>query len=217
MIANFGAHLQIWRLSDLELLHTIALPAPQSAEGHVHGASARSGSEDHHLFPGEPRVLSDGRTVLLATFTCGFYRLTEIDAAAPRLSFLMSFRGENCAVPILVDSFWIQTVPDEHAIVTLDISDPGSPREIARVSFDSTFAPHWLAFDEGGSRLVVNDGKRRLYLVRFDRRTGALAIDQSFRNEGAREAGVDFHRAAWPHGRTGNATPHGSVFALPPR
>ena len=39
-------HVQIWRLSDLALLHTIALPP--SPDG------------DHAAYPAEPRVLPDG-------------------------------------------------------------------------------------------------------------------------------------------------------------
>ena len=187
MVADFGAHLQIWRLSDLTLLHTIELPRAREGEGRAH-------EPDHHLFPGEPRVLPDGRTVLLATFTCGFYRVADIDQATPRVDFLRSFGGRDSAVPVLVDSLWIQTVPDEHALVTLDVADPAHPREVGRVAFDSTFKPHWMAFDEGGSRLVVNDGKRRLYLVKLDRRTGALEIEQSFRDPEAAAAGVSFAR-----------------------
>ena len=215
MVADFGAHLQIWRLSDLALLQTIELPATREGDGHLHDASMKSKREDHHLFPGEPRVLPDGRTVLLATFTCGFYRVTGIDGPKPRVDFLRAFGGENCAVPVLVGSLWIQTVPDEHALVALDVADPAHPREISRVVFDSTFKPHWMALDEGGSRLVVNDGKSRLLLVALDQRTGGLQIDPSFRDAGATAPGVSFGRARWPHGATGAAVPHGSVFSRP--
>jgi hypothetical protein len=215
MTGDFGAHLQIWRLSDLSLLQTIELPATEARDGHAHHATMTSKGEDHHLFPGEPRVLADGRTVLLGTFTCGFYRVTDIDAREARVEFLFAFGGENCAVPVLTGSWWIQTVPDEHALVTLDVSDPGHPREVHRVTFDSSFAPHWLAFDEGGSRLVVNDGRARTQIVQLDQHTGALVIDPAFRDEGAAGPGVNFVRPRWPHGDTGPAIPHGSVFARP--
>lgn len=205
MVEDFGAHLQVWRLSDLKLLSTMELPAAGTDQTHDHG--------DHHLFPGEPRVLADGRTVLLATFTCGFYRVTDIDAPAPRVEFLRSFTGKNCAVPVLVGSRWIQTVPEEHALVALDVSDAGRPRETGRVVFDSTFRPHWMAFDAGGSRLVVNDGKSRIMLVSLDQRTGDLRIDEAFRDSAAAGPGVSFTRKDWPHGATGPAVPHGSVFS----
>ena len=205
MMADFGAHLQVWRLSDLTLLSTIELPSDSANGGHDHA--------DHHRFPGEPRVLADGRTVLLATFTCGFYRVTEIDAPTPKVEFLRSFAGKNCAVPVLVGSRWIQTVPDEHALVALDVSDAGHPRETGRVVFDSTFRPHWMAFDAGGSRLVVNDGKSRIMLVHLDQSTGGLRIDEAFRDPAAAGPGVSFTRQDWPHGATGPAVPHGSVFS----
>ena len=213
MMADNGAHLQIWRLSDLALLSTVELPATGDGDGHAHEAPLKSKREDHHLFPGEPRVLPDGRTVLLATFTCGFYRVSGIDAPAPKVEFVRAFGGENCAVPVLAGSLWIQTVPDEHALVALDVSDPGRPREVGRVAFDSTFAPHWLALDEAGSRLVVNDGKARIHLVTLDRQRGTLAIDATFRDEGAMVPGVTFTRPRWPHGASGAALPHGSVFS----
>lgn len=215
MIADFGANLQIWRLSDLTLLQTIELPATARGDGHSHDAMAKTKGEDHHLFPGEPRMLADGRTVLLATFTCGFYRVTDIDGPTPRVEFLRAFGGDNCAVPVLVGSTWIQTVPDEHALIALDVRDSAHPRELSRVTFDSTFGPHWMAFDAGGSRLIVNDGKSRMLLVALDQRTGALKIDDSFRDEGASVPGVSFSRERWPHGVTGNAVPHGSVFSRP--
>jgi hypothetical protein len=215
MIADFGANLQIWRLSDLTLLQTIELPATARGDGHSHDAMAKTRGEDHHLFPGEPRMLADGRTVLLATFTCGFYRVTDIDGPTPRVEFLRAFGGDNCAVPVLVGSTWIQTVPDEHALIALDVRDSAHPRELSRVTFDSTFGPHWMAFDAGGSRLIVNDGKSRMLLVALDQRTGALEIDDSFRDEGASVPGVSFSRERWPHGATGNAVPHGSVFSRP--
>lgn len=214
MIGDFGAHLQIWRLSDLALLQTIELPATKAGDGHAHSGAMQAKQEDHHLFPGEPRVRADGRTVLLATFTCGFYRVTNINAE-PRVDFVKAFGGENCAVPVLIGNHWIQTIPDEHALVTLDVADPARPREISRLVFDSTFKPHWLAFDAGGSRLVVNDGKARLFLVTLDQRSGRLALDPAFRDAGAVAPGVSFNRPEWPHGATGPAIPHGSVFARP--
>jgi hypothetical protein len=213
MRGSGGAHLQIWRFSDLTLLQTLALPSTAAGDGHVHEGSLTAKDEAHHFLPGEPRVLADGRTVLLATFTCGFYRVTGIEGVTPKVEFLRAFGGVMCAVPVIAGQYWLQTVPDEHAVVALDISDSGHPREVTRVTFDSTFKPHWLALDEGGSRVVVNDGRERMMLVAFDPRTGALAIDDRFRDEGAAVPGVSFTRAAWPHGESGPAKPHGSVFA----
>jgi len=203
MLADHGAHLQIWRLSDLALLHTIPLPTTKGGDGH----------RQHHLFPGEPRTLADGKTVLLATFTCGFYRVSAIDSPEPQIDFVKAFGGLDCAVPVLVGNRWVQTIPDEHALVTLDVSDAMHPRELSRVTFDSTFRPHWMAYDAPSGRLVVNDGEQSLQLVTMNATTGALAIDSAFRDRGAKLPGVSFERASWPHGATGPARPHGSVFS----
>lgn len=53
--------VQIWRLTDLKLLQTILLPPGPRG--------------DENAMTAEPRVLADGRTVLVNTFTCGLYRL----------------------------------------------------------------------------------------------------------------------------------------------
>ena len=51
--------LQVWRLSDLALLHTLSLPdGPAGNEG---------------LLTAEPRLMADGKTVLVSTFRCGLY------------------------------------------------------------------------------------------------------------------------------------------------
>lgn len=214
MVANYGAHLQVWRLSDLALLHTIPLPKTSGTDGHTHGgAPTRKDDEPHHLFPGEPRALADGKTVLLATFTCGFYRVTAIDSPQPEINFVTAFGGGDCAVPVVVGNTWVQTVPDEHAVVALDVRDAMKPRELSRVTFDSTFTPHWMAFDAPSGRLIVNDGEWQLHVVTMNATTGALGIDSTFRDGGATKPGVRFDRATWPHGATGPAKAHGSVFS----
>ena len=64
-----NSSVQIWRLSDLTLLATLSLPAgPAGLE---------------HFYPAEARVLSDGRRVLVTTFSCGFYLLDRLDTDAP--------------------------------------------------------------------------------------------------------------------------------------
>lgn len=213
MTADHGAHLQVWRLSDLTLLKTIELPSTAAGDGHEHASAHSTDGDDHHLLPGEPRVLADGRTVLLATFTCGFYRVTGLAGAEPKVEFLRAFGGKWCAVPVLVGSTWVQTVPAERALVALEVAAAGPVREVGRVQFDSLFKPHWLAYDEGGKRLIVNDGRQRLMLVTLDPRTGRLTLDDAFRDPGAASPGVSFARDTWPHGATGGAAPHGSVFS----
>ncbi|MGH7564287.1 MAG: hypothetical protein ACREK5_07670 [Gemmatimonadota bacterium] len=193
--------VQVWRLSDLSVLATIDLPP------------APGGGDDEQ--PGEPRVLSDRRTVLVSTFTCGLYRITGLASGAPGGEFVHSFDGGGCAVPVVLGHFWIQSVPSAHAVVALDVSDPSSPREVSRVTLGPRNFPHWLALDPASDRIVVadrGDGEPRIFILTVDARTGALAVDERFRDPGAERPGVDFGRAAWPHGPTGAARPHGSVF-----
>lgn len=193
--------VQVWRLSDLSIVATIDLP-PGPAGG---------GNEQ----PGEPRLLVDGRSVLVSTFTCGLYRITGLASGAPGAEHVYGFDGGGCAVPVVVGDFWIQPVPSAHAVVALDVSDPSSPREVSRVTLGPRNFPHWLALDPSGGRIVVadrGDGEPRIFVLTVDQETGALAVDERFRDPGSQRPGVDFGRSDWPHGPTGAARPHGSVF-----
>ena len=202
MVSDVGMHIQIWRLSDLALLHTLAVPAAPSSHQHEHNDSAK---HDHHLFPGEPRLLADGRTVMLGTFTCGLYTITDLDRAQPKLSFTSSFPGENCAVPARIGKYWIQTVPQLRALVVLDVADPARPREHARLTFDAPVNPHWLAADAGGRYLAMNSGSAndpRIHIVRFDERTGALNRDRA----------IELGRISVPALGIVRIAPHGTIF-----
>lgn len=193
--------VQVWRLSDLALVGTIDLPP------------GPRGYEDEQ--PGEPRLLSDDRTVLVSTFACGLYRITRLGSDDPGAEWVHSFDGGGCAVPVVHGRWWIEPVPSAHAVVSLDVSDAARPIEADRLVLGPRNFPHWLALDRGGDRIVVadrGDGERRIFLATIDPETGALALDERFREEGAERAGWSFDRAGWPHGPTGSAIPHGSVF-----
>jgi hypothetical protein len=89
---------------------------------------------------------------------------------------------------------------------------------VGRLTLGATDAPHWLAREPDGDRLVVTGYgglESRALIVRVDRRTGALRLDAGFTTPGAAQPGVDFGREAWPHGSTGRAIPHGAVFSRP--
>jgi hypothetical protein len=177
MIEDTGVGLQIWRLSDLKLLHTVRIPGD-----HPHGMQM-SDTMPHHLFPGEPRLLPDGRTIMLATFTCGLYTLTAFETETPKVTPVYTFPGKNCAVPVVIGKYWLQTVPDIHSIVALDVSNPTSPKEVSRLSLGEAVMPHWLGSDAAGERLVVNSGSAKdpnLYLLRFNRSTGRLSRDAKY-------------------------------------
>jgi hypothetical protein len=199
--------VQVWRLSDLALLHTLLLPPGPRG--------------DENWLTAEPRVLTDGRTVLVNTFTCGLYRLRGLEGDAPWAEWVYSTpwtEGQNCAVPVVAGRFWLQTSGAEHSVLSLDISNAGRPREVSRLTLPPDQVPHWIALEPFGHRLVIT-GYRELaawvLLAHLDRATGALEIDTTFKAPGAQRAGVYFGRDRWPHGATGPAVPHGAVFARP--
>lgn len=120
-------------------------------------------------------------------------------------------------MPILTGHWWLATVPQDHALVALDISDPEHPRQVSSVSFGDDEKPHWISIDAAGRRVVLNSAKAaggdRLYVVNFDPATGALAIDRDFRDAGDSLPGIRMYGRTWPHGFTGRAVPHGTVFS----
>jgi hypothetical protein len=199
--------VQIWRLSDLTLLHTLLLPPGPRG--------------DENWLTAEPRVLEDGRTVMVNTFTCGLYLLHDLAGDAPTAEPVRSTpyaEGKFCAVPVVAGRFWLQPTGVEHAVVSLDISDPAHPREVGRLELAPEQVPHWTALEPSTRRLVIT-GYRELatwvLLADFDPATGAVRLDTTFKDRGAARAGVFFGRAQWPHGATGAAIPHGAVFARP--
>lgn len=200
--------VQVWRLSDLSLLQTILLdPGPRGNE---------------NLMTAEPRVLSDGRTVLVNTFMCGLYRLNALDTDSAWAEWVFSSPWEKdrsyCAVPVVAGRFWLQPSGPEHAVISLDISDPSHPREVGRLVLQQEEIPHWLALEPNGERVVITgyrELQNRVLVARLDRVSGALRLDETFTTPGARRPGVNLGREVWPHGSTGPAIPHGAVFSRP--
>ncbi|HEV2146266.1 MAG TPA: hypothetical protein VGR37_02525, partial [Longimicrobiaceae bacterium] len=206
-----GVHVQVWRLSDLALLHTLRVPEAPAHTGHdAPGATdeASAHAEIHHRRPGEPRALADGRTVMVGTFTCGMYRLNGVDGQSPRLEFVHAFPSRGCAVPVRVGRWWVQTVPSLHALVSLDMDDPAHPRELARLPLGESATPHWLATDASGRWLIVDSGTvadPRVYLATLDPATGALAPHPAL-------PAVELSRVAVPGLGVVRIVPHGAVF-----
>ncbi|MGH7522937.1 MAG: hypothetical protein ACREK8_01385 [Gemmatimonadales bacterium] len=194
--------VQFWRLSDLTLLKTIALePGPRG---------------DENRYTGEPRLLPDSKSVYIHTFDCGLYLVRDIDTEKPTSALVKTFDGKNCGVPILTGHYWLQTVPETHSLVAVDIADPEHPRDVSTVSFGADEAPHWIAIDATGRRVVLNSaGSRgdRLFIVNLDPATGALSLDNRFRDPGSNRAGISLRGKRWPHGFSGVAAPHGTVFS----
>lgn len=118
-------------------------------------------------------------------------------------------------MPVVIGHYWIQANATTHRVFSLDIRDLKNVRPVSDVLFDDRQRPHWLATD--GSRIVVvnepgPNAERRLWMLQFDRKTGAIALDTAFRDAGSTRPGLGFDRADWPHGTTGTAVPHGTVF-----
>ena len=107
-------HVQIWSLNELRLVASVPLPEVEQGP--------------HHISPAEPRVLSDG-TVYVNTFNCGLYRLDGVEGTTPSATFVYSFPGGTqmgleCAVPVVYEHYWIQTVPALPGLIVLDVTDP---------------------------------------------------------------------------------------------
>jgi hypothetical protein len=184
--------VQVWRLSDLKLLKTIELPpGPRGVEGQ---ASA------------EPRLLADGITVLVSTFECGLYRLKGLDGDSPGADLVYDFGGTRCAVPVQIDSFWIQTVVP-NSLVVIDIAEPSKPKEISRLALGQWDWPHWMSIEPQGRRFVLTGYgglSDRVVLGSIDTQ-GNLVLDDRFGERDSGEPGL----------RLDKARPHGAVFSIP--
>lgn len=213
--------VQIWRLSDLTLLETLPVPPALLPDGtplQTRDPSTGELFETGHMLPFEPRVMHDG-SVLLNTYGCGFYRVSGLGAdPAIENVYTIDRSGEPglgaCGVPIHTGQFWVMPVGDAHVLITLDVSDPAAPREVARLETGPEFAPHWLASDPRSNRLIVGAqdiGEDRMLMARLDPETGRLAWDETLRERNGLP-GIDFRRTSWPHGETGLAFGHAAVF-----
>jgi hypothetical protein len=64
---------------------------------------------------------------------------------------------------------------------------------------------------------VLNSGGyakgNRLFIINFDPASGALSLDERFRDPGATRPGINLSGKTWPHGFTGTVAPHGTVFS----
>lgn len=194
MGAQTSRAVQIWRLSDLRLLHTIVLPKPP--DWYYDDAADSS----------EPRVLADGETVVVPTFRCGLFLVQNLIGAHPSLQHVYDFGYRLCEVPVLAGNYLVETMQSGHAIVSLDLRDPAHPREVSRLLLAADEYPHWVALEPGGNRLVITGYGALATRARFatiDRDDGRLTLQPE---------SIDFTRA-WPDNWNGSAIPHGAVFS----
>jgi hypothetical protein len=116
--------VQVWRLSDLRLLHTIALPTA-------------AGDTSLHM-PYDSRTLPDGRSVMINSYYCELYRLRDLDADHPHVEAVPlnpPVHAEGCAVSAIVDRYLLLPAASAHEILSFDVSDPDHPRLAPIVSW----------------------------------------------------------------------------------
>ncbi|MDE2148663.1 MAG: hypothetical protein KGJ55_02270 [Gammaproteobacteria bacterium] len=194
MAAQVSHVVQVWRLSDLKLIKTMQLPP---APDWIYDTATDSS---------EPRVLADGKTVLVPTFNCGLFLVRNLASDKPTLQHVYDFGYRMCEVPVVAGDFLVETMQSGHAIVSLDVHDPEHPHEVSRVLLPPDEYPHWLALEPDGDRLAITGYGALAAKVRFatiDRRTGKLTLEPDT---------INFTRA-WPDGWKGSAMPHGAVFS----
>jgi hypothetical protein len=194
-----GVTYQVWRLSDLKLLKTADFDV-----GPDHYA---------HISPEEPRLGPDG-SVFVQTLGCGLERITGIDTPEPTSKLVYKFPGNWCGVPTIVGHFLIQSVPGVHGFIVLDLANPEKPVEVSRLKLSDRYFSHWTAWDAKTGRLVVTASATpddRTYLLKFDQSSGALSVDEAFRDTDG-QPGFSFSERDWPHGWRGTGSPHGAVF-----
>jgi hypothetical protein len=195
-----GVTYQVWRLSDLKLLKTAYVDVGENRYSHIG--------------PQEPRRGPDG-SVYVQSLSCGIQRITDIDTDHPRAQLVYTLPGSWCGVPTIVGHYLIEGSLAVHGLVALDISDGTKPVEVSRLKLGDTFTAHWTGWDAKTERLVVTSGQKpedRLYLVKLDTKTGALSLDETFRDTDGK-VGFSFAERQWPHGWRGSALPHGAVFS----
>jgi len=198
--------IQIWRLSDLSVLHTLRLPPGPRG--------------DENKRPAEARVLADGETVLVNTFSCGLYEVRDLASPSPSIRHIdtlvaemIDASGMSCALPVTLGNFWVNTVPQRNGLVAYDVRDTANVKEVGYVDLGQGLLPHWISLEPDHERIVVTGYGPRMnevVMVRIDQETGALVIDAEFGHEGK----ITFERGDWPHGPTGPAVPHGAVFSI---
>ena len=206
--------IQIWRYSDLKLLKTIDVPPGKKPDGSPLDWAAE--------LPFGPRRMPDG-SILLNSYLCGFYRLTDVASDTPRLAHVYDIQGRDlvtlhtrvgCSVPVLTGDHWIMPVAWSQMVVVLDVSDPSSPKEVSRLSLPD-FDPHWAAKDPRSNRIALGaemEKEKGIYVLLYDPAAGTLAVDRSVSTRPDRPGYIDLTQQEWPHGTSGEAWAHAALF-----
>jgi hypothetical protein len=194
-----GVTYQVWRLSDLKVLKTAYLDVGENRYAQIS--------------PEEARVAPDG-SVLIQTLGCGLERITEVDTNEPKSKLVYSFPGNWCGVPTVVGHYLVQSVPEMHGLIVVDISNAAKPKEVSRLKLSDNYSPHWTAWGAKTQRIVATSGTPpdRVYLIKLDQTTGVLTFDDAFRDADGK-TGFSFAEREWPQGWKGTGAPHGAVFS----
>ena len=207
---GIGYHIQIWDMTSLELLHTIQLPK-------VEGMAVNQN-------PFEGRLLADGKTVMLQTFSCGLFVLDSLDEGTPKITHAYNFAKEPfCSLPVRLENFWIQTVASDNGgfngLVVLDVSDPYNPVKVDSLVTGENIGPHWLSPNASGEKIVMTgffqELEKRIMILNFNKLTGKLSLDEAFGEGDNNGPGLMVDIDEWPHGKTGAALAHGAIFWPP--
>ncbi|MFZ0796186.1 MAG: hypothetical protein WCA13_03510 [Terriglobales bacterium] len=198
-----GVTYQVWRLSDLKLLKTAYFDVGQNRYAQIS--------------PEEPRLGPDG-SIFVQTLGCGLERITGVNTDEPKSQLVYTFPGNWCGVPTIVGHYLVQSAGATHGLIVLDIANAAKPVEVSRLKLTDTYQPHWTGWDPKTQRLVVTSSMtpgeytERLYLLKLDPATGALTLDDAFRDTDGK-IGFSFANREWPHGWNGSGLPHGVVFS----
>jgi hypothetical protein len=197
-----GVTYQVWRLSDLKLLKTAYFDVGENRYAQIS--------------PEEPRVAPDG-SIFVQTLGCGLERITGVNTDEPKSQLVYTFPGNWCGVPTIVGHYLVQSDASTHGLIVLDIANPAKPVEVSRLKLTDTYQPHWTGWDPKTQRVVVTSSMtsgpvERLYLMKLDPASGALNIDEAFRDTDGKP-GFNFDNRDWPHGWKGSGLPHGVVFS----
>ena len=103
----------------------------------------------------EPRLLADGKTVVVPTFNSGLFLVRNLASDSPTLQHIYDFGYRTCEVLVVVGNFLVETMQSGHAIVSLDLHDSEHPHEVSRILLPPDEYLHWLALEPGGDRLVI--------------------------------------------------------------
>jgi hypothetical protein len=218
-----GISVQVRRLDDLRVEKTVVLSAGPRGE--------------ENLAPLAPRALHRDPVAFVDTEQGGaLYASDSLQTSTPVFRLVFDFGAGSLPGGAAItpdDRFYVVALGGKNRVASLDVRDPWSPKLVSSVRVgtegERAGGPHWLAMSADGTRVAVSDytvdtpsgvrdGDHRVYMLRLDPATGALRLDDAFRDELTGRVGVDFNRAQWAHGDAGPARPAGLLFvsAEPP-